>query len=51
MENKPNENVTAIENCFKTIWVVEENKVGILQKYETKPKWSSDHFKTTGEGL
>lgn len=32
MERKPTENVTDIENCFKTILMVKESKTGILQR-------------------
>lgn len=32
MESKPIENATDTQNCFQTIWMVKENKMGILQR-------------------
>lgn len=32
MESKPTENATDTQNYFQTIWMVKENKMGILQR-------------------
>lgn len=46
MESKPTENATDTQNYFETIWMVKENKMGILQR-QMNVKWNQSESPAT----
>ena len=50
MQSKPTENATDTQNYFQKIWMVKENKMGILQR-EMKVKWNQSESLATWKPL